>query len=181
MSLFNFGTPGNSASEGPIQSSAKPKGLVKWISYGIKIASIILLLNTLYSVVGNIYMLSVGQSMEGTITGSYREEVSQSYSSRRGSSNSRSVGRPVISYEFNGQSYKVHGDIVGAMGTNYEMNEKVALLILPNNPDYSVINSFMEMWLVPMLLIILCFVLFGFGHVLHHIVSIVSRMMRLSI
>jgi hypothetical protein len=179
MTLFNFNTTTSSttASRG-LQSQEKPKGLVKWMSYLIKIGSIVLLLHTLYSIVGNVYMLTTGQPVEGTITNFYREEVSPSYSGRRMSSDARSVKRPVISYEANGEAYEVNGQIIGSIGTNYEMGEKVDLLIMANNPAYSVINSFLEMWFVPMLLIILCFVLFGFGHVFHHIVFIFSRMLK---
>jgi hypothetical protein len=180
MTLFDFDTTSSSTTSRGLQSQEKPKGLFKWLSYIIKIGSIVLLLNTVYSIVGNVYMLTTGQPIEGTITDSYREEVGPSYSGRRMSSDTRSVKRPVISYKVNGKVYQVPGQIIGSIGANYEMGENIDLLILANNPDYSVINSFLEMWLVPMLLIILCFVLFGFGHVLHRIVFIVSRMLKRS-
>jgi hypothetical protein len=173
MSSFNFNTTGHS-----FQSPAKPKGLVKWISYIIKTGSVVLLLTRLYPVVGNVYMLSAGQPVTGTITGFYREQVSGSHSGRRMSTDAHAVERPVISYEVNGETHQVPGNIIGSIGTNYEMGETIDLLILANNPDYSVINSFLEMWLVPMLSILLCFVLFGFGHVLHRIVFIFSSLLK---
>jgi hypothetical protein len=147
--------------------------MVKFIVIGIKIVSILILLKALYSVVGNIYMLKTGEPVKGKVISSYRESVQ-----RTRSSSSSSVERPVIGYEFNGESFQFHGEIMGSIGANYEINEEVDMLLLKNNPSYSVVNSFLEMWMTPLLLIILSVVLFGLSMVLPQIIQLVSALMK---
>jgi len=75
----------------------------------------------------------------------------QSYESRNKNSSSTTMYTPVFEYEFKGKKYTY----VSTSSSNiheYEVGERLDILVDPENPSEVLVNSFMEKWFLPILL-----------------------------
>ncbi len=75
----------------------------------------------------------------------------QSYESRNKNSSSTTMYTPVFEYEFKGKKYTY----VSTSSSNikeYEVGERLDILVDPENPSEVLVNSFMEKWFLPLLL-----------------------------
>ncbi len=121
----------------------------KLLCRGLQIFAIFLFLKAGRETVSNISILLTATLIQGKVVSSYQEfdYSTQTGGKRYGTSNY--IDRPIIQYIINGTTYRFYGQIWGEMGSDFQMGQSVPLYYLPDNPYYSVLASFYEMWYDP--------------------------------
>lgn len=93
----------------------------------------------------------------------------QSYISNNDNS-STTMYTPVFEYEYKGKKYTY----VSTSGSNvkeYEVGERIDILVDPENPDDVLVNSFMEKWFVSVLLGFMGTLFTGLGYVAYAVLG----------
>jgi hypothetical protein len=85
-----------------------------------------------------------------------------SYDSRDDDGDYTTMYSPVFEYEFKGKTY-TYTSSTGSSGKDYKIGERVEVLVDPENPEEVLVNSFIEKWLVALILGIMGLAFSGFG------------------
>ena len=90
----------------------------------------------------------------------------QSYESRDDNGNTTTMFTPVFEYEFKGKAY-THVSTTSSSSKDYEIGEKIDVLVNPDDPQDVLINSFMGKWFLPLLLGIMGALFTGIGYLVY--------------
>lgn len=148
---------------------------IKILSRLIQIFALYLLVTAVFQIIGKINVIRSGAKTHGKIVSSYKEFDYSTQTSRKSYGTSHYISRPIIQYKINGESYEINGRIFGEIGDDYQIGQSVPLIYLPNNPDYAIIDSFLELWSDPSKKISFSIFLFIFGSYLSHIIHYVKN------
>ncbi|MGE8720765.1 DUF3592 domain-containing protein [Leptospira terpstrae] len=148
---------------------------IKILSRLIQIFALYLLVTAVFEIIGKINVIRSGAKTNGKIVSSYKEFDYSTQTSGKRYGTSHYILRPIIQYKINGESYEINGRIFGEIGENYQIGQSVPLIYLPNNPDYAIIDSFLELWSDPSKKILFSIFLFIFGSYLSHIIHYVKN------
>lgn len=121
----------------------------KILSRLLQIFAIYLFLSASYHIIGNLIMIRNGEKTNGKVVSSYKEldYSTQTSTKRYGTSHYRQ--KPIINYQIQGETYEIHGEIIGEVGKDYEIGQPISLYYLPRQPSYAKINLFLELWYKP--------------------------------
>jgi hypothetical protein len=140
---------------------------MKFLSSLFRGLGVMLFFYTLYLILSNILVVYYSHHITGTVVYSYSEYISRSHTNRSsryqnsgGSGTHRVVKRPVIVYTIDGKERQVHGELLGSIGLQYELGQEIGLWVLKDNPDYAIVDSFLEMWLMNVIYLALSVFLF---------------------
>jgi hypothetical protein len=90
----------------------------------------------------------------------------QSYESRDDNGNTTVMFTPVFEYEFKGTKH-TYVSTTSSSSRDYEIGQKVDMLVNPDDPQDVLINSFMGKWFLPLLLGIMGSVFSGMGYLVY--------------
>lgn len=125
------------------KSSGRKLGCAFWL---VPISTVVLVVLGLWYTYTSFKFSTNGEEVQGTVV---RLESSTSDGSTTYS--------PVYSYTVNGQKYE-YESVNSSNPPAHEVGEQVTLLYDPDHPDKARVNSFFELWLLP---IIICPVSIG--------------------
>lgn len=131
-------------------------------SRGLQILAIYFLLKAGYQTIGNISLIQSATRTQGKIVSSYKEFDYSTQTRGKSYGTSYYIDRPIIQYTIKGVNYELHGQIRGKIGSSYQLGQTVPIYYLPDNPDFSMIDSFYEMWYEPIRTFIFSLLIFAF-------------------
>lgn len=93
----------------------------------------------------------------------------QSYVSTNDNS-STTMYKPVFEYVFNGKTY-TYVSTTSSSSPEFEVGEKVNILVNPQNPEDVLVDSFLEKWLISLILGIMGTFFTGMGYVAYRVLG----------
>lgn len=94
----------------------------------------------------------------------------QSYNSRDNDGSSTTMYTPVFEYEFKGITH-THVSNTSSSSKDYEIGERVDMMVNPDAPQDVLIDSFMGKWFLPMLLGVMGAVFTGMGYLVYAVLG----------
>lgn len=143
----------------------------KIISRILQVFALYLFFSTSYTILGRILTIQSGKKINGEVVSSYKEKQYSTQTSGKSYGTTHYILRPIIQYKVNGETFEINGKILGEVGKEYQIGTPVELIYNPNQPSYSFINSFLELWYEPLKYIIYSVILFFFGTFLRQIME----------
>lgn len=102
-----------------------------------------------YELLGKVLLKHTGKETTGQVISSYDEFSHSTQTGNKRSGRSIYVKRPIIEYQVGGEKFQIHGEILGEIGKDYQLNQKLEILYSSENPDYAMIYTFSEFWYPP--------------------------------
>lgn len=129
----------------------------------LQLFALYLFFTSIYASLGKIITIQSGTKIFGKVVSSYQET---DYSTRTGNKRygtKHYILKPIIKYQLNGETYEIHGKIIGEVGNQYKIGQSVPLYLSEYQPDYAIIDSFYELWYEPLRNILISIGLFLVG------------------
>ncbi|MBL0956398.1 MAG: DUF3592 domain-containing protein [Leptospira sp.] len=136
---------------------------IKILSRILQLLALYLLFTSIYASLGKIITIQSGTKITGIVESSYKETDYSTQTGNKRYGTTHYILRPIIKYQVNGETYEIHGKILGEVGNQYQIGQHVPLYLSENQPDYAIINSFYELWYDPLRAILFSIGLFLIG------------------
>ncbi|MCW7502982.1 DUF3592 domain-containing protein [Leptospira paudalimensis] len=136
---------------------------IKILSRILQLLALYLFFTSIYASLGKIITIQSGTKIFGIVESSYKEKDYTTQTGNKRYGTTHYTIRPIIKYQVNGETYEIHGKILGEVGNQYQIGQHVPLYLSENQPDYAIINSFYELWYDPLRTILFSIGLFLIG------------------
>ncbi|MCW7463708.1 DUF3592 domain-containing protein [Leptospira limi] len=144
---------------------------IKILSRILQLLALYLFFTSVYASLGKIITIQSGTKISGKVVSSYKETDYSTQTGNKRYGTTHYILRPIIKYQVNGETYEIHGQILGEVGNHYQIGQRVPLYLSENQPDYAIINSFYELWYEPLRNVFFSIGLFLVGTFLGKILS----------
>ena len=144
----------------------KEFGAKKQLNVGRLVGSIFMVVGSIMLAVAAYVTYANNQFSKRAIPVSGEVISYSSYESNDDDGGTTTMFTPTFSYTYNGKNY-THASNVSSSGQDYQIGEKVDVLVDPDDPTEVLIDSFWEKWLIVVILGFLGIMFAGMGYMVH--------------
>lgn len=140
------------------------------VNVGKLVGGIFMCLGLIMLAIAAYFVVSNYQFSKRAITVNGRVIDYNSYQSTDDDGGSTTMYTPTFEYEFQGKTY-THKSSTSTSSKDYKINERVDVLVDPDNPKEILIDSFWEKWFVSLLLGFLGAMFTGMGYLAYRVLG----------
>ena len=140
------------------------------VNVGKLVGGIFMCLGLIMLAIAAYFVVSNYQFSKRAITVNGRVIDYDSYQSTDDDGGSTTMYTPTFEYEFQGKTY-THKSSTSTSSKDYKINERVDVLVDPDNPKEILIDSFWEKWFVSLLLGFLGAMFTGMGYLAYRVLG----------